>query len=707
MAALGFTFIADELAEPVAGALGLADAALLPRWMAWRTELRNEKRTKVPHSVRGGAGKSNDPATWGDREAAEARAATLTFNHGPGGIALVLGDLGDDTTLCGVDLDTCIADGETAPWAAEIVERFGSYAETSPSETGIKVFFLADTTDVANLIAAELLAPAGGKSFKLQTEADHPPAIEVYCGGRYFAFTDQRHPGTPSELRPVTLDTLRWLLIEAGPAFVGGTADETNAATSATEADGKAKKARKGRDGSRSAAAYKTAMRLPADKATVPDLIEALQAAPDTAAWLAEKGLASRGREIERLVAKRAELPAWLDKCQTNEHGQPIGNLYNAMLAFQADPKLRDALGFDQMQRAVFIADQDEGAIRPIRDEDVSEMQRYLQERGLQRLGKDTTHQAVDLRAHECSYHPVRNYLDGLKWDGAQRLDTWLSAYLGVEDTTYARGIGRLFLICMVARIMQPGCKADYMLVLEGTQGARKSTACSILGGAWFSDNLPDIRSAGKDVSTHLNGKWLIEVAEMSALDKAEAAALKAFITRTVERYRPSYGRKEVVEPRQCVFIGTTNKAAYLRDETGARRFWPVKVGAVDTDALTLDRDQILAEAVHCYRAGAQWWPTADFEARHIRAEQAARYEADAWEQPLLRWLDGCDPGSGMRMVEPRCEVTILDVARNALQLEVPKIGTADQRRIGAILENAGWERGPRRMDGRPWVRPA
>ena len=297
------------------------------------------------------------------------------------------------------------------------------------------------------------------------------------------------------------------------------------------------------------------------------------------------------------------------------------------MAALRHDPQLANCFAFDEMARLPFSSTALPGVgnepheIRPLTDVDVGLVQEHLQHAGLKRIAAETVHQAVDLRAQECAFHPVRDYLDALEWDGIPRLgDVACRPTSAPSSNPYTAGIGPMFLIAMVARIFEPGCKADYMLVLEGAQGTRKSTACSILGGEWFSDSLPDV-SGGKDVSQHLRGKWLIEVAEMHAMGRAEAALLKSFITRTTERYRPSYGRLEVIEPRQCIFIGTTNQTAYLRDETGGRRFWPVKTGSIDIDAL-IARPRPALRRSRASTEPAEWWPDADFEAKHIKPDR-------------------------------------------------------------------------------------
>ena len=404
----------------------------------------------------------------------------------------------------------------------------------------------------------------------------------------------------------------------------------------------------------------------------------------------------------------------WLRECQTTQQGELRGNVTNALLPLRLDPRVANIVRYDEMLRLPILMQPIPGTQidgntpfqpRPIEDADYTFIQEWTHKEGLETISKEIMCQAIDARAKETRFHPIRQWLDLLEWDGKQRIGNWLTTYLGVEETPYSTGIGFLFLVAMVARVREPGCKADYAIVLEGPQGARKSTACSILGGEWFSDAMPDIR-AGKDASQHLNGKWLIEVAEMSALDKAEAAALKAFITRRVERYRPPFGRAEVIEPRQCLFIGTTNKTAYLRDETGGRRFWPVLVGKIDTDALARDRVQMFAEADYCYNQGQQWWPDAKFEAEHIAAEQSARYEADSWEDAIGEWLDKLhdNPQTTMDDEKAMAQCTVLTVARKALFFDAQKLGTSEQRRVKAAMERIGWKPGKRTATDRFFV---
>jgi predicted P-loop ATPase len=394
----------------------------------------------------------------------------------------------------------------------------------------------------------------------------------------------------------------------------------------------------------------------------------------------------------------KPDLPPWLASTIRDRRGEALPILSNIMVALRTAPEIAESFTFDSMLCAPILTRALPASIgelgpypRAVRDADVSQLQEWLQRRGLPRISKDMTHQAVDFRARERTFHPVRDYLDGLSWDRKPRLDRWLAYHLGAEHSSYTEAVGRMFLIAMVARIFEPGCKADYVLVLEGDQGVRKSTACRILAGEWFSDALPDVLR-DKDASQHLRGKWLIEVAELSSTRRAEAEHLKAFITRQTERYRPSYGRLEVIEPRQCLFVGTTNKDAYLRDETGGRRFWPVKVGAIDLDALRHDRDQLFAEAVVAYREGKRWWPDEGFEREHIKPQQDDRFEGDPWDETIAAHLATCE------------RVRITDIARNVLGIEGAKVGTADQRRIAAVLAGLGWKP-VRDWQGRGYVR--
>jgi hypothetical protein len=267
------------------GAMTAAFDALerAPRWVCWRNETRNGKVTKVPHSPHGGPAKADDPRTWNTRSAAEARAHNLVMGD-DGGIGIELGDLGDGTSLGGLDLDTCrSADGTFEPWAQNIIERFGSYAEISPSGTGAKIFFRYRSADLPRLRAV-MGGSQHGKSFSRRNGADHPPAIELHLSNRYFAVTGQRVASSPDQIVLVDADILLWVLTEAGPAFAGAT-----------------KPGHGGADKSRSATAFRKGAALRRAGKSYDEMVAALRAEPETAAWAREKGDAKGGREFRRI----------------------------------------------------------------------------------------------------------------------------------------------------------------------------------------------------------------------------------------------------------------------------------------------------------------------------------------------------------------------------------------------------------------------
>ncbi len=292
----------------------------------------------------------------------------------------------------------------------------------------------------------------------------------------------------------------------------------------------------------------------------------------------------------------------------------------------------------------------------------------------------------LDIAARE-SFHPVLDYLETHRWDGKHRLDNWLISYASAPDTPYVRAVSAIILIAAVRRVRQPGVKFDEMLVLEGEQGTCKSTALSILAGdpAWFSDSCP-FNADGREVIEALSGKWIVEAGELAGLRKASAEKLKAFQSRTIDHGRAAYGRIPEAHPRQCVFFGSTNNAAYLNDSTGNRRFWPVKIDRFDLEALSRDRDQLWAEAAAREAAGEsiRMEPS-------LWADAAAEQETRRVEDPIVSAL-----AASLGNVTGR--IRSADVWK---LLDIPLAQqTAMNRLVGNAMQELGWQRRKSRFGG-------
>ena len=266
------------------------------------------------------------------------------------------------------------------------------------------------------------------------------------------------------------------------------------------------------------------------------------------------------------------------------------------------------------------------------------------------------------------------------------RLDTWLSTCWGTERTPYTATIGRSMMIAAVARIFEPGCKVDTVPIFESDQGKMKSTAIKALFDPWFTDELADLGS--KDAAMQTRGVWGIEVSELDSMARTDVSRIKAFLTRTTDRYRPPYGSRLVESPRSCVFWGTTNSDAYLKDETGGRRFWPVKSGRININLFAKFATSSGPKPSYCTKPGClggsprrKPWPT---RARH----QRDRYIGDPWDDMISSYVD------------LQSEVTIDEVLRLALNLEIGRCGQPEMNRVARSLRAVGCHRFQARTTG-------
>lgn len=405
---------------------------------------------------------------------------------------------------------------------------------------------------------------------------------------------------------------------------------------------------------------------------------------------------------------------AWRSRLDLDTQGRPLRSMRNLKTVLEHDPKLRGKLRLNLFSGRIDVSGE-----MPWRrpgtatwgDDDAAQLRIYL-EPFLGKTAKADILDAVAACASDQAYHPVRDYLNALTWDGLPRLDTLFVDYLGAEDSSYTRAVTRKAFTAAVTRVMRPGCKYDTMLVLVGGQGRHKSTILARMGGEWFSDSL---RTFGdKDSMETIQGTWLNEVAEMQAMAKAEVDAVKMFLTKTNDYYRAAYGRYIADRPRQCVFFGTTNSRECLNDPSGGRRFWVVDIDRQERSKdvfrdLAGERDQLWAEAVARWRLGETLFLPPELEevARGVQEDHRARHP---WEGLIADYLAQDVPtdwmkwdtaqrqvwrGGGMQYdgpTRPRSRVCAAEIWCEALGKQRGDMRQREAREINGLLERVpGW----------------
>lgn len=363
----------------------------------------------------------------------------------------------------------------------------------------------------------------------------------------------------------------------------------------------------------------------------------------------------------------------WSSKLYSTAKGTPKNTFANICTILRNDPATK-ALRHNEMTASPEL----DGV--PVSDARLALLREDIERRFGFSPATDSLAQAIIGVASERTYHPVREYLEGLTWDHASRLTSITTTMLEAEPSAINNAMVRAWFISAVARAYKPGCKVDTSLVLVGAQGARKSSFFRALGGEWFADTAIDLES--KDAMQQVNAAWVYELGEIDHVtSRAHAGRIKSFMTSQQDKYRLPFGRSISTVLRSNVIVGTTNEAQFLMDPTGARRFWCVTVGRIDVDAVQAARDQLWAEAVVAYKAGEQWWLDESLEGDHREAAETFSV-IDPWEE-IVR----------AAIVDDTELITAKRILVDVLKIEPGRIRKADEMRLGNVLRRLGYDR--------------
>lgn len=409
------------------------------------------------------------------------------------------------------------------------------------------------------------------------------------------------------------------------------------------------------------------------------------------------EGLAS----IERCFAPVfKKLNHWRSGLSRTANGILQGNLRNVVEILSNDDDWQGVIGFSELSYCVikrkvppFTAGNFSVINNEWLDDDTARLDVWLAEKYGINAKTATLDAGVELVARNHAFHPVRDYLSQLEWDGTNRLELWLRAFLGAEHNEYNRLVGIKWMVGAVARVMRYPIKVDNLIILEGAQGAGKSTVFSILGGAWYSDT--HFALGDKDGYQQMLGVWICELAELDSFNKAESSRAKSFFTSTVDRYRPSYGRRAQDFPRQCVFGGSVNNESYLKDPTGNRRYWPVRCNKVDLEGLKQHRDQMWAEAVYLFNEGNTPWHVLNSEEHLFSAQQEQRLIVDSWEDVVSDWLADNPVAIG----KASQGFTLSEIFELALGMNHAQMKPPEQARLVGILTRLGYVKRRPKLD--------